>query len=135
LPLPPDCRLADWLLATRAWALGAKLYFDHTPHMAYRQYAANIAPVLPPFNETQVLQSTEKVLNHYRCLLDSDWELPPPYRHELLRARNCVEIFHQAITRSNDTLREYVQALNHLEPQYIWWWSVANQDLEKLWRS
>ena len=36
LPIPSDCLCIDWLLATRAWAMGAGLHFDHTPRMAYR---------------------------------------------------------------------------------------------------
>jgi len=28
-----------------------------------------------------------------------------------------------------------VRALNRLPPRYIWWWSVANPELEDLWKS
>jgi hypothetical protein len=53
----------------------------------------------------------------------------------LQAARARVEQFHHSITCSTCTLNTYVQALNQLSPQYIWWWSVAHPELEELWKN
>jgi hypothetical protein len=135
LPIPPDCVLIDWLLVTRAWARGASLYFDPAPDMAYRQYGANVARVLPPFTEQQVLEATGRVVNHYRQVLSGNHSIPGEKLALLREARDRAEVFQEAITKSAHTLREYVQALNSISPQYIWWWCVAHPDLEAIWTS
>ena len=133
LPAPDECILMDWLLVTRAWAAGASLGFDGTPRMAYRQYAANVARVLPPFAPRHVLQAAERVLNHYRCVLDPAWSMPPVHRDRLERAQRTVQAFHRTITGSAVTLARYVDALNRLPPRYVWWWCVAHPELEDVW--
>ncbi|HKU26901.1 MAG TPA: hypothetical protein VJQ54_15615, partial [Candidatus Sulfotelmatobacter sp.] len=55
LPIPPDCVLIDWLLATRASAAGASLTFDFTPRMAYRRHAKNVTALFPPFLPEDIL--------------------------------------------------------------------------------
>jgi hypothetical protein len=138
LPAPANCVLIDWLLATRAWALGASLSFDRTPRMAYRQYAANIAPVTGPFTSESILSSAQLVLNHYRCLLDSgdvSHAMAEPYRSRVEEARERAEVFYGAITRFPQLLSEYTTALSKMPVQHIWWWSVAHPDLEATWRS
>ena len=133
LPVPDECVLMDWLLVTRAWAAGASLGFDHVPRMAYRQYAANVARVLPPFTPRYVLQAAERVLNHYRCALSPVWAMPTAHRERLARAQRSVQGFHRAVTASSATLVRYVEALNRLAPRYVWWWCVAHPDLEAVW--
>lgn len=136
LPLGSDSPLVDWLLATRAWALGARLDFDRTPLMAYRQYAANIARVLPPFSEAEVRAATERVLGHYRAVLDTPgWAMPPGPAAALGRAHRRAAEFAEAIEKAPSTLRRYTEALNVLPPRYVWWWLVANPDLENVWRN
>ena len=133
LPAPADCLLMDWLLVTRAWTAGASLGFDRTPRMSYRQYAGNVARVLPPFAPAYVLQATERVLNHYRCVLDPAWPLPQCHRETLGRAQDVARAFHAAITGSAATLTRYIEALNQLPPRYVWWWCVAHPELEDAW--
>jgi hypothetical protein len=135
LPIPQDCVLIDWLLATRAWALGARLSFDYVPRMYYRQHEANTAGVLPPFSELQVAVSAARVLTHYSYLLRSDWLLPSRCRKEIEIAEIEVQEFHRTITDSPQRLTEYVAALNKLEPKYVWWWCVANSALEQIWKN
>jgi len=135
LPFPTAGVLIDWLLATRAWASGSAMHFDHIPRMAYRQYCANVARVLPPFNPWHILKATERVLNHYHCVLATGWELPEPYRHRLREARDYVEEFYRCLTGSTYTLDSYALALNQIPPQYIWWWCVAHPDLEDIWKN
>jgi hypothetical protein len=134
LPIPANCLLFDWLLTTRAWSLGARLAFDRTPRMRYRQYAGNTAAVLPPFTAEQVRLATSRVLAHYDLVLDSSWSLAEPYRTQVADARDRCRTFAAAVA-SPDRLASYVRALNSLPPRYIWWWSVANPELETLWKS
>jgi len=136
LPLGSESPLVDWLLATRAWALGARLDFDRTPLMAYRQYAANIARVMPPFSEGEVRAATARVLDHYRAALETpEWSMPPAPAEALGRANRRVADFAEAIHRSPATLRRYTEALNALPPRYVWWWLVAHPDLENVWKN
>jgi hypothetical protein len=46
-----------------------------------------------------------------------------------------VADFAEAIRRSPATLRRYTEALNALPPKYVWWWLVANPDLENVWKN
>ena len=133
LPFPADCVLVDWLLATRAWAAGATLAFDAVPRMGYRQHPAGMAPVLPPFDEAQVLTATARVLGHYACLLDEDWPLPATHRQALELERARVAAFDAGIRLRPGTLRDYVDALNRLRPVRAWWWLVAHPKLEAVW--
>jgi hypothetical protein len=133
LPIPESCRLLDWLLATRAWALGASMTFDPEPRMAYRQYARNVARVLPPFASGYILEAAERVLGHYTCALDRSWDLPEPACTRVSAERDRVRGFHAAMSDSSDALARYAAALNRLPPRYIWWWCVAHPDLEAVW--
>lgn len=135
LPVPDDCLLVDWLLATRAWSGGARLEFDATPHMRYRQYEANVAPMLPPFSGRQVMTATGRVLEHYRCMLDVEWELGSRERAALEAERNRVSGFDAAMRQDGRRLDRYVSALNRLPVMHVWWWQVAHPDLERVWRN
>jgi hypothetical protein len=133
LPIPDDCELVDWLLATRAWAGGARLTFDDTPRMRYRQYPSNVAPVLQPFSEQQVVAATARVLTHYRCVLDGAWPVPAGNRLALEQERARVTRFDRAARRRPGMLAAYVDALNALPAAVIWWWLVAHPALETIW--
>ncbi|HEU4649065.1 MAG TPA: hypothetical protein VFS33_08400 [Gemmatimonadales bacterium] len=135
LPVPPACELLDWLLGTRAWASGARLGFDPVPRMRYRQYAQNVAQVLPPFSETYVLRATERVLGHYDCLKSKDWPLPEAPHRAIDDAHQRARAFHDAIFASAVLRERYVAALNALPPHGVWWWCVANPELECIWRN
>jgi hypothetical protein len=135
LPESPDTPLIDWLLATRAWALGATLSFDDTPLMSYRQYGANIARVLPPFTAADVGAATLRVLKHYECALAGAPALPAARRPALRAAQQDARRFHLSLAASAERRQRYVEALNRLPPRYVWWWCVANPELEDVWRS
>jgi hypothetical protein len=141
LPAPAECVAVDWLLATRALAAGATLAWERTPLMQYRQYPANVARVLPPFSESDVLAATRRVLLHYDCALESDGEggggrhvLPDELRAALTGARERARRFHSALVVSPERRARYVAHLNALPPRYVWWWCVAHPALEDLWR-
>ena len=134
LPLPEDCILIDWLFATRAWAQGHNLFFDEVPGMSYRQYGTNVAKVLPPFFEEGVVRATECVAGHYRLVLDNPLRrLGPVPRARLEAAHARFTIFEKFLAASPDGRRQYLEALNGLTPRYVWWWAVANSELEHLW--
>jgi hypothetical protein len=133
LPVPSACTLIDWLLATRAMVTGAALRFDPAPRMAYRQHAHNCASVLPPFTADGVLIASERVVQHYRLLLDGNWPWPAGTRLPFEQARARAERFDRVMHASPDTLASYVIALNQRTPRFVWWWAVAHPDLEELW--
>jgi hypothetical protein len=133
LPLTPTNPLVDWALATRAWALGARLAFDHQPLMAYRQYEHNIARVLVPFTGQQIVHATERVCHHYASEL-AGWGYPPRPRAALLAAQARLEQFARFINAAESNLEQYVAALNRLSPKYVWWWALAHPELEELWK-
>jgi hypothetical protein len=135
LPVPADCVLTDWLLASRALALGARLAWDDAPRMGYRQYANNCARVVPPFTAQGVLTAAALVAQHYRLLLDGAWDWPKGTRAPFEAARGRAQAFLAAMRASPECLDRYVAALNRLPPKYVWWWTVAHPDLEDLWTS
>jgi hypothetical protein len=133
LPLPDDCILVDWFLATRAWAGGATLAFDPVPRMRYRQHDANIAPLLPPFTPVQIATATGRVLDHYRCLLDREWQSSEGHRAVLEHARERALAFACAMQEDPGLLETYAERLNSLSGGTAWWWQVAHPALEALW--
>jgi hypothetical protein len=133
LPIPPDVVLVDWLLALRAWAADAALAFDPEPRMRYRQHPANTARVLPPFSEGYVLRATELVVDHYRTVVGDGGGIRAGRRSRVREVAEQVLDFQRAVRRSDAVLRRYVEALNRLEPRYVWWWCVANPVLEGVW--
>ena len=46
-----------------------------------------------------------------------------------------VVTFETFVGASEANLTRYVEALNRLAPRYVWWWAVANPELESLWKS
>jgi hypothetical protein len=134
-PAPADGPALDWSLATRAWCSGATLYFDPEPQMAYRQYSANVAKVVPPFSAADVARATEVVRAHYRALLDGGVSLPSGFHTTLESARERFEAFRSRVVMQPERLERYVATLNDIEPHYIWWWCVAHPRLEQHWTS
>jgi hypothetical protein len=135
LPLPPETRLIDWLLALRAWSAGARLRFDPVPRMIYRQHDANTARVLPPFSEETVLQATDLVLDHYERVLGPRGGIPAERQERLQHAWDDAQAFARCVRTEPARRRAYLEALNALEPRFVWWWCVANPLLEDVWKN
>ena len=70
LPIPAAAALVDWYLVTMAWLQGARLAFDPTPRMDYRQHGANMARIRSPFTAERVRADTALVREHFRLVLD-----------------------------------------------------------------
>jgi hypothetical protein len=134
LPVPAETVLTDWLLVLRALSLGATLTFDPVPRMIYRQHPANVARVLPPFSASYVLRAADLVADHYRGLL-APGGVPASRRRRLREAWRDARAFREAMRRSPARLDRYVSALNALTPRFVWWWCVANLELEDVWKN
>jgi len=132
LPVPPTCAAADWYLVTAARLRGARLSFDPGRHLRYRQYEANIAPVLPPFSAASIVRATAIVRSHHALVARLDGG-EGSLRAALRAARSDLELFVAAIA-DPAVLARYVRAVNELPPPQVWWTMVANLELEGLWR-
>lgn len=136
LPIPSEAVLVDWLLATRAWLLGARFSFDPVPRMDYRQYSTNTARLQYPIPSDQVVSDTALVQQHFRLMLSSlRSEFIPERVAELTSVAGQIEMFYQRIVLDSVQLNRYVEALNQQPPATVWWSTVAYQPLEHMWKS
>ena len=134
LPIPPGAVLVDWLLATRAWLLGARLSFDHEPRMDYRQHSANMALVRLPFSTKQVVSQTRLVRQHLQLVLEHPPQGYLPDRFfELKRVAKEIEGFHERVVLNTAKLESYVEAFNAAAPPLVWWAGVAYPALKHMW--
>jgi glycosyltransferase involved in cell wall biosynthesis len=134
LPIPAAASLVDWYLITMAWLQGARLAFDPTPRMDYRQHGANMARIRPPFTAERVRADTVLVREHFRLVLDR-----LPVRSLSARATQVreaaadVAAFDQCVVEDAARLSRYVRQLNAAPPPLVWWASVAYPPLRSLW--
>ena len=136
LPIPTDAILVDWYIATRAWLFGAELSFDRSVRMKYRQYDVNTARVRLPFWPDQILSDSLLVRKHFQLVLASggqDHFLPGRWA-ELLRVTHDFEQFERYIKQSPANLEAYLDSLNRVVTQPIWWTSVAYSPLANMWK-
>jgi hypothetical protein len=134
LSIPAEAVLVDWFLATRAWLLGAKLFFDHVPRMNYRQHPANTARIRFPFDRDQIISDTALVRRHFQLLLTAPSTDYLAERYEALRKRTTeVEEFHRNVVLNPTKLDGYLEALNALHPAPLWWTCVAYPALRQMW--
>jgi hypothetical protein len=127
LDFPVDTVMVDWLMVMKALKAKAKLTFDTTPHMLYRQYENNTARVLPPYTKAQILKATELVLDHYQKLIALSVKNP-----HLEERSSEVQHFFRNI--ADDTLlARYTKALNAHKRVFLWWECVANKELVHIW--
>jgi hypothetical protein len=131
LPIPAECVLVDWFLSTRARELGARMVFDPSVGMLYRQHANNIARVLPPFSIESVSRAANLVAAHHELLLKTDFltiASRARVRHETAR----VAMFTQAIENPS-VASAYIAQLNTMPGPHLWWEFVAHPMLENVW--
>jgi hypothetical protein len=135
LPIPPDSVLVDWFLATRAWLFGARVSFDRTPRMCYRQHAANIAHVGPPYTCERIVSDAALVRRHLQLVLASsnDGYLTDRYT-KLCELAGEVEEFYHRVVLDRAKLDDYVKAINQANLLVIWWACVAYPDLQYMWK-
>ncbi len=134
LPIPAECVLVDWFLATVAWGIGATLSFDFVPHMKYRQHGKNMAGFLPPFMPQRILRATELVLIHYDCVLSRSEDLLADQYNEIKEVAERAKCFFEAI-QNHSVLMEYAGALNEMKYETVWWAFVAHPELEWIWKN
>jgi hypothetical protein len=134
LPIPANTALVDWYLITMAWLRGARLAFDPTPRMDYRQHGANMARIRSPFTTERLRADTALVREHFRLVLD---HLPagtlPARATQVREAAADVAAFDQRVVADPAQLSRYVHRLNAAPPPLLWWASVAHPPLRSLW--
>ncbi|NBC17811.1 MAG: hypothetical protein GVY18_10905 [Bacteroidetes bacterium] len=134
LPVPVRTVHLDWLLATRAWVRGARLSFDRTPRMDYRQHAAGTMGNRPPFSIEQVRRDARRARAHFRLVRADSF---PGAIHErwrtVERVADSVERFCERVVAHPGKLRIYVRRLNTLDLAPVWWIDVAHPRLSDLW--
>lgn len=134
LPIPSQARLIDWLVATRASFLGARLSFDPTPRMHYRRYDGNIAPAVGPFTPDRIAHDAHLVLEHFELLIATDARTWNGERlSELMALHSGIAAFVCRIVADQAALHAYAAALQELELPPVWWTSVAHPALSHLW--
>jgi hypothetical protein len=134
LPIPPSAGLVDWLLATRAWLLGATMHFDPSVRMYYRQHGANMVRLVGPFDEAQIVRDAERVMHHYELITaHTDPRYIPERLAELKAARAELEQFCRRVIRSQAALDDYRRAVNRMNAPPLWWSSVAHPGLRHMW--
>jgi hypothetical protein len=134
LPIPAAVEIVDWFLATRAWLCGLRLSFDTTVYMDYRQHGENMVRVLAPFSKEQLARDTARALRHFHLIRETPI-------HGILAARQAqleevvvdIDRFCAHVLRDEEQLSAYVDALNALNPEPLWWSSVAHPALKYLW--
>lgn len=134
LPIPQEVVLVDWFLATRAWLCGARLIFDPTPRMDYRQHEQNMTQVRPPFTEVQIERDTCRVLSHMAIVTRHAGHGVAKERSRLLvDVARDIQVFYDRIVLRPRMLEAYIKSLNLLEPAPVWWASVAHPSLRDMW--
>jgi hypothetical protein len=136
LPIPAAAALVDWYLVTMAWLQGARLAFDSTARMDYRQHGANMARIRPPFTRDRVRIDTALVREHYRLVVDGLPAVALPVRvTEVRDAAADVAAFDRHVVDDPQRLDRYVNELNAAPPPLRWWASVAYPPLRSHWTS
>ena len=134
LPIPAEAALVDWYLITMAWLQGARLAFDPTLRMDYRQHGANMARIRPPFTAERVRADTALVREHFQLVIDC---LPagalPARAIQVRDATADVAAFDERVVQDAVRLARYVEALNAAPPPLLWWASVAHPPLRSQW--
>lgn len=134
LPIPADVEIVDWLLATRAWLLDARIGFERAIGMDYRQHPDNMVRVAPPFSREQILRDTARARAHFRRALETLPAQANPRRGaELAAVAQDVERFAEWLARAAANLENYRAALDRLDLRPMWWSSVAHPSLHDLW--
>ena len=126
----------DWYLITMAWLQGARLAFDSTLRMDYRQHGSNMARIRSPFTAEQVRADTALVREHFRLVIDGLPAGARPARATQVRdAAADVAAFDERVVQDAARLARYVKALNAAPPPLLWWASVAHPPLHSQWHT
>lgn len=135
LPLPAGAVAADWFLATRAWLAGARLALDPVPRMDYRQHAANVTIVRPPFRAEHVRRDAAVVAEHLALVAAAPGARADADRLAILEAfADEIAAFRARVVDDPPRLAAYVERLAHLPPPTAWWAHVAHPTLAACWR-
>ena len=119
LPVPSDTVLMDWLVVSRACLAGAELAFDSRPFMAYRQYGANTARVVPPFDPERIVTDARRVVRHHELLAAPAGAAP--FRRAAAKARAFLAWLEADEGNAVVYSRRLAEAPRDV---YLWWQHV-----------
>ncbi len=138
LPIPVDCKIVDWFIATLAFLFRYKYgYIDET-FMQYRIYEHNVTKVIPPFNQNDINIKTNYVLNHLDFVMDAINKSSNRILENDIKTfkdrQNLVQEFHFTFSNDIENAKNYVNLLNKylLENnihEISWWNVVANSEI------
>ena len=135
LPAPEQSPLMDWYVATRARFAGARFHCDARPRMAYRQYGANTARVVPPFDTGYLERVTGLVLTHLRLVEEGGMCARGDDARALREAVHRTREFAAWLAGRGERVENYVDSLNKMDRCFRWWEFVAHPELEWIWTS
>lgn len=134
LPIPQAAEAVDWYLATQAWLLDARFHFDAQPRMDYRQHGNNLTQVRGPYSKRRVKEDATRAIAHFALVHD---RTPPQARAdriaELREVRADVDTFYRRVILDPGALEQYVERLNRLVLEPLWWTCVAHPALRDMW--
>ena len=133
LPVPTECILVDWYLATSVWLAGGRMNCLQSKDLFYRQYGNNLAQVVPPFSPESVIKAARTVLGHYDILLSNPPAGMGPFQEDIQQAASDVKTFIACLEADSKRLAEYAQVLSDSEQPNAWWTGVANPEWEEIW--
>ncbi len=131
LPIPRECVLVDWYLATRAFLAGGRLAFDPRIGMRYRQHPRNTAKLLSP-SVPDLQEATRLVLQHHEILLRTAFAPGDPRQATWQRRFEQVTSFAHML-REPARAAGYLSALAGIEKEHTWWEAVAHPQLATWW--
>lgn len=138
LPIPKDCKIVDWFIATLAFLFRYKSGYVSETFMKYRIYEENVTKVIPPFSQNDINIKTNYVLNHYDFIMDAINKSSNKIHKndiEIFKYRNkSVQEFHFTFSNDVEYAKNYVNSLNKylLEnniDKISWWNVVANTEI------
>ena len=131
MPIPEDCALVDWYLISRAVEQKADIIFSREALVSYRQYDNNIARILPPFTEKDLLKAADCIKNHYTCLLTTLPNKESRFCRNVAEENDRFLDFFRIVCESSTKIKEYLMELNKLSGPFLWWEWVNHPALEE----
>ena len=126
--IPKQTIMMDWLVVLKVLVnQNARLYFDDTTHMAYRQYGNNVNNILSPLSPDNIKRAAKLLLEHQQILKSELNDLAAFQNHFA-----NVELFAEYIKDDNN-LDLYLNELNSKKEIFYWFEQIAYRELEYLW--
>jgi hypothetical protein len=132
LPIPADCRLVDWYIATSCLLDGGQLGFSAFVGAKYRVYESSTTRVVPPIRMADLIRGTRLVLEHFH-LMSLRTGLGEDEQQWIHQQSSRVEQFRQFVEHSPARAEAYLAALNRRVGAFWWWDMIACRHLSSFW--